>query len=38
METGPAADAAKGPISCESLASRYEALIRLAELIFNRER
>jgi len=33
METSLATDAQKAAISCEALASRYEALIRLAEVI-----
>ena len=33
METSPAAEAPAAAISCEPLASRYDALIRLAELI-----
>ena len=33
METSRATDAPKAAISCETLASRYEALIRLAEVI-----
>ena len=33
MEKCPTADAAGAAVSCETLASRYEALIRLAELI-----
>src|ERR1700691_2380490 len=33
METSLATDAQKAVISCEALASRYEALIRLAEVI-----
>ena len=33
MQTFPATDAPKAAISCVTLASRYEALIRLAELI-----
>ena len=33
MQISPVTDAPKAAISCETLASRYEALIRLAELI-----